>query len=423
MKISLNLSVLALTIAMLMSGYGLTANAQRADTTSICAILGDDFVIEGREDLDMTNPANVYWKEIKVVVHVHYSLYDEWANIPQWHVYNAMADLNEQFAEYMFSFETIQIKYHDMIEDGGIDGYNLAIGATCAPYSQTTLVGYIGNKVWDTGEFMNVHLLPDMCSSILGFAFRNPAFYNWMDGVWVQTNVFGMDGDYLLNLRKENKTFVHEVGHYLGLHHPFNGTEICNQNVNGDCSAIQDNICDTPPMGVNWSCEDPTCSDETFWMGKPWEGYVHNNHMDYYIDSCRTAFTNDQFLYMHNHMHHIRTSIIDDNDPTCLGDVNGDYVVGMNDLLSILSCWEEEPVGVCEPCDLNLDGQIGATDILLFNTAYGLECAGPLYDYDMNGERQEAPPIENPNRRVRTDQLWRNFRDDVNGIKSDKYPK
>ncbi len=101
-----------ITILVLLSGYILTF-AQK-DTTSLCAVLEDQPF--NRVDEDYQNPINVYWKDIKTVVHVHYSIYDSWAEIPEEHVYNAIDNLNEQFEEYMFNFDLIQIRYHDMLD-------------------------------------------------------------------------------------------------------------------------------------------------------------------------------------------------------------------------------------------------------------------------------------------------------------------
>lgn len=388
-------------------GYNLTFLAQNRnpflskDTLSLCAVLEDESF--NRVDEDYQDPSNIYWKDIKTVVHVHYSIYDSWAEIPEEHVYNAIDNLNEQFEEYMFNFDLIQIRYHDMI-DGTLDGFELATGAKCFPYSQTSMVGYIGNKAWDVDEFMNIHVVPRMCGTILGFAYRYPAYFNVADGVWVETSVFGTDGDYLFLNRDENKTLVHEVGHYLGLHHVFNGVDFCGEDVDEDCTTVHDNICDTAPTKVNFTCENNSCYN--FNPDQPWADYEHNNHMDYYIDSCRTTFTEGQFRYMHNHMVYNRPTIIDEEDITCIGDINGDYVIGSSDILSILACWGSSGEDLCEGADLNNDGVVGSSDLTVVLAAYENICWGPMWDYI------EEQPAIGP-REINVERRWRDVMNEI----------
>jgi len=355
-------------ILIFLSGYSLTSWGQI--DSNICWTPEEDGVYIS-QFLDMTESENVFWKTIKTVVHIHHTDSFSYSQIPQEHAENAIANLNEQFAEYLFDFDLLAVEYHDLDESEA--GAPLATGEACAPASYRTLD--LGEEVsWNRDEIMNVHVLPDMCGGILGFAWRRPISFNGADGVWVQTNVFGVDGDYLIYNRAENKTLVHEVGHYLGLYHVFQGVDFCGEDPEADCTQIHDNICDTPPTKVNYSCVSPWCPT-TYNPDRPWADYVHNNHMDYYIDSCRTAFTYGQFLYMHNWVVVERPTLIDEV-PFCWGDFNGDLVVGTNDLLMLLAEFGEPAEDGCPQCDLNKDGIIGATDLLLLNTVYGNECAG-----------------------------------------------
>jgi len=53
---------------------------------------------------------------------------------------------------------------------------------------------------------------------------------------------------------------------------------------------------------------------------------------------------------------------------TCLGDLDGDGVVGVTDFLLLLAVW-----GPCPGCaeDLDGDGTVGVTDFLLLLAAWG----------------------------------------------------
>jgi hypothetical protein len=127
--------------------------------------------------------------------------------------------------------------------------------------------------------------------------------------------------------------------------------------------------------------------------------------MDYYIDSCRTSFTDGQFLYMHNHMVNNRPTIIGEA-PNCYGDLDGDFHVGSQDLLALLSVYGEESL-LEDPleADLNFDGVIGTQDLLLL--------IGPLWDTYCFGAGN-LPYSNMEGREINTEQQWRLFQQDVN---------
>jgi len=96
-----------------------------------------------------------------------------------------------------------------------------------------------------------------------------------------------LPGQEFLETVNEGKSLTHEIGHWLGLFHTFEGW---------NCIGPGDFVDDTPaqalPIG---SCYAPivwdTCPDQ------PGLDAVHN-YMDYTEDSCKTEFTTGQIKRM-----------------------------------------------------------------------------------------------------------------------------
>lgn len=359
------------TLALIMATVVSYATAQDS-----CVVFGD--VIPQPKLMGfMDDP--VTWKNINYVVHIHHtdsSLYD-YSFISEAIILDANEHLNEEFEEAFFTFDLHGIEYHDLDElEGGQE--LLAQYNTCIPYSYygwNLMEDYLEPLVWDRDIYMNVHVFPQFCSGILGFAWTSQASTPF-DGVWVRTNAFGRFGDHLLEARDENKTLIHEVGHYLSLHHVFRSVDFCGQNL-GDCHTTGDYVCDTPPIKTTWSCENPICPPA--WNPtQPWADYVHDNHMDYYVDSCRHHFTAGQIERMHTVLQFTRPNIVDtDDDDFCVGDITGDYVVGTNDLLACLDNWGNL---YWVEGDVNGDGYFSIIDFTIVLSQYGTICFGAELD-------------------------------------------
>ena len=124
-------------------------------------------------------------------------------------------------------------------------------------------------------DVCNIHVFENIGAGIAGFSWinQNPATRPW-------------DGIYLKATSATTATITHEMGHYCGLFHTFNGGQ-CN-SVEADCETEGDRVCDTPPTFINYSCDNPTCEEADY-----------TNHMDYTPNSCRDHFTTGQILRMH----------------------------------------------------------------------------------------------------------------------------
>ncbi|MCJ1225842.1 hypothetical protein MMC12_002491 [Toensbergia leucococca] len=87
----------------------------------------------------------------------------------------------------------------------------------------------------------------------------------------------------------EGKTTVHEVGHWFGLYHPFEGNTC-------DPSSTGDFIADTPQESTSTNgC--PAGKDSC--LSDPGLDPIHN-YMDYSADACYTSFTPDQMIRMNS---------------------------------------------------------------------------------------------------------------------------
>jgi hypothetical protein len=312
------------------------------------------------------------WKNVNYVVHVHYtdSFPYQYSYLGDTIIWDAHEHLNEEFEEALFSFDLLAIEYHNLDEVEGMQEA-LALYNTCVPYSYygwTEVENYLEDIVWDRSLYMNVHVFPQFCAGILGFAWTAQATTPF-DGVWVRTNVFGRIGDHLWGSRDENKTLIHEVGHYLSLHHVFRNVEYCGEDL-GPCEETGDYVCDTPPIKVSWSCENPICPPGLY-------NYTPDNHMDYYVDSCRQHFTDGQIERMHTMIPITRPGLVNNDANVCVGDLNGDYVVGMNDMLLMLANWNDL---YWEQGDVNGDGFFTVTDFQIVLAQWGTICFGAELD-------------------------------------------
>jgi hypothetical protein len=122
------------------------------------------------------------------------------------------------------------------------------------------------------GDACNVFVMEYLGPNIGGFSWANQNALTPHDGVYVI-------GDLVIS-----NTLIHEIGHYCGLFHTFDGGG-CSED---DCTQEGDRVCDTPPTYTNISCSiQPFCPDADV-----------TNYMDY-TGSCRDHFTAGQIERMH----------------------------------------------------------------------------------------------------------------------------
>ena len=346
--------VLSLSLSICSFSFCHSTNAQE-----ICATAYDSIVYEFPSSF-----VSPEWLDIPVVVHVCYS-----DSLGGWfseeYVEEAIASLNADMEEAMISVTLVHVGYQDLEVYGWYDAYASG-GSFCFP-SYGTQNSILAVDQWmpdyDPDHFCNIYVMPKMCSSILGWSYVTVSENNSRDGIWLRSDIFGFDSTHPRN--NENKVLTHEMGHYCGLHHVFQSVSNCGNGNGIPCHAYGDFVCDTPPTKVQWECDPPICPEALY-------NYTADNHMDYYPDSCRQHFTSGQIERMHNMLAYNRGGLFG-GLPICFCDVNGDYVVGLVDLLSVLSCWGQTD---CPDGDFNYSGTVDIYDLTFFLSRYGTICEG-----------------------------------------------
>ena len=173
-------------------------------------------------------------------------------------------------------------------DDMGITRQQMAV--TGSSWNQNNIDSQIKPALaWDPTRYVNVYVLniPGTTAQggVVGYA-HYPTPNNVgtsIDGLVVDYNWLGGPGF----SQSGYNTLVHEMGHYLGLLHPFDG-DACNAD---------DGLSDTPNMSeasVVMSCANGypsgpnTCGEE----------HMYVNYMDYSSDECYTSFTQQQIALM-----------------------------------------------------------------------------------------------------------------------------
>lgn len=160
---------------------------------------------------------------------------------------------------------------------------------------------------WDPLCYINVYIVNEIESASAGAGVRGYANFPSghgapTDGIVVESRTIGQS--------KVNTTvLIHEMGHYLGLYHTFNGG--CTNN---DCLQDGDRICDTPPDNSTAPapCSDAynSCTTDAQ-SGLPSDmPDPINNYMDYGYQDCHNEFTLGQKERMKMAIMNVRSSLL-----------------------------------------------------------------------------------------------------------------
>lgn len=153
-----------------------------------------------------------------------------------------------------------------------------------------------GSTPWDQQKFINVYI-GEMTPSILGYSTSPDSAGTTYDGIVINADYFGITA--ALPPYNLGRTLVHEIGHYLGLMHPWGQTK-------SDCDEF-DQFTDTPPQQApNYFCEEAAGNN----CGElPTKG----NFMDFLPDCCMAMFTNQQVAMMREVLETNREGLIEED--------------------------------------------------------------------------------------------------------------
>jgi len=218
--------------------------------------------------------------DIPVVFHVLYSN-NGTGNIPDARIFEQVAILNADFAALTDS----KIQFHLATEDpNGAPTNGITRHRNKNWYNDRG--SYASSVGWDTTRYLNIYT--NTAGGNLGYAYLpngGGVVGTEFDGVRLLWRAVGYTNYSPYDL---GRTGTHEVGHYLGLQHTFQGG--CGTS---NCYASGDLCCDTnPESSPSYSACFPsqriTCGSQD----------PVRNYMDYSEDACMDNFTLDQSLRM-----------------------------------------------------------------------------------------------------------------------------
>ncbi|MFH1321489.1 MAG: M43 family zinc metalloprotease [Bacteroidota bacterium] len=245
-----------------------------------------------------------------------------------------------------------------------------------------------GKTGWDPSRYLNIWVCK--LSSANGYAYY-PGISPEYDGVVIHYLVFGRIGDVIPPYHL-GRTTTHEVGHWLGLYHPFEGYFTgtgCDGSDPATCLYAGDYICDTPgDITPSYGCDfsENSCVDSPVDYPDQIE-----NFMDYADDDCVNMFTNGQSERVNAVLNTIRQSLL-----TSIGCVHPDSTYLDAAVLDVIYPFDD----ICEETfypEVEI-GNASSDTLTSFIINYQID-SSPVDQYNWSGSLPpgETAPVMLPN--------------------------
>ncbi|HEB61699.1 MAG TPA: T9SS type A sorting domain-containing protein [Bacteroidetes bacterium] len=241
---------------------------------------------------------------------------------------------------------------------------NPTSGITRHNYPNISNINFIENTIkeetsWAPRKYLNIWTVKMPNSTYLGYSFlptsskRNTP----QDGAVISYEKFGY-----VSSSNRGRTVTHEIGHYLGLKHPWGDNDADDDPIG--CPS-DDGVADTPNSAKPYfncpSFPKSSCNSTDMFM----------NYMDYVNDDCMNLFTIGQANLMRSIIDDFRSGLLENSAATCESvDCVANYDLNTTEIKmgfeegEDYACWiientnnDEETWGIYEDTD---NGETGA---------------------------------------------------------------